>query len=124
MALDPIVSLAVALAEAPGTCACLLGAGVSIDAGIPTAREIRQDGFQRLFRQETGAEKAPSDEQLTQWLKDNGHEDLDYSELLDAIAPDPAIRRALLAGYFEGTERARRISGSLIWRRGGSFRFS
>ena len=27
--LDPIVSLAVALAEAPGTCACVFGAGVS-----------------------------------------------------------------------------------------------
>lgn len=104
MSLDPIVSLAVALAEAPGTCACLLGAGVSMDAGVPTGWEIRQDGFQRLFRQETGTEETPSDEQLAQWLNDNGHDDLDYSELLNAIAPDPAIRRALLAAYFDGAE--------------------
>lgn len=104
VSLDPIVSLAVALAEAPGTCACLLGAGVSMDAGIPTAWEIRQDGFRRLFQQETGAEMSPSDEQLAEWLKENGHEGLGYSEVLDVIAPDPAIRRALLANYFDGAK--------------------
>jgi SIR2-like domain len=104
MPLDPIVSLAVALAEAPGTCACLLGAGVSMDAGVPTAWEIRQDGFRRLFQQETGSEQSPSDEELAQWLQKQGHEELDYSALLDAIAPDPAVRRAFLAGYFEGAE--------------------
>jgi NAD-dependent SIR2 family protein deacetylase len=102
--LDPIVSLAVALAEAPGTCACLFGAGVSIDAGVPTAWEIRQDGFRRLYQQEIGATESPSDEQLAEWLKKSGHEHLDYSEVLDAIAPDRAIRRALIAGYFDGAE--------------------
>jgi SIR2-like domain len=102
--LDPIVSLAVALAEAPGTCACLFGAGVSIDAGVPTAWEIRRDGFRRLYQQETGATESPSDEQLGEWLKQNGHEHLDYPEVLDVIAPDRAIRRALLAGYFDGAE--------------------
>jgi hypothetical protein len=102
--LDPIVSLAVAFAEAPGTCACVFGAGVSIDAGVPTAWEIRQDGLRRLYQQDTGAEELPSDEQFAGWLKENGHEDLDYSEVLDAIAPDRAVRRALLAGYFDGVE--------------------
>jgi SIR2-like protein len=104
MLLDPIVSLAVALAEAPGTCACLLGAGVSLDAGVPTAWEIRQDGFRRLFQQETGVEEPPSAEDLARWLQEQGHEDLDYSALLDAIAPDPAVRRAFLASYFEGAQ--------------------
>ncbi len=104
MPLDPIVSLAVALAEAPGTCACLLGAGVSMDAGVPTAWEIRQDGFRRLYQHENGAEETPSDEQLAEWLRGQGHEDLDYSGLLDAVAPDPAMRRAWLGGYFEGAE--------------------
>ncbi len=104
MALDPIVSLAVALAEAPGTSACLFGAGVSMDAGVPTAGEIRHDGFRRLYQQEVSAEETPTEEQLAEWLKEKGHEDLDYSEVLDAIAPDRAIRRALLAGYFGGAE--------------------
>jgi hypothetical protein len=102
--LDPIVSLSVALAEAPGSCACLLGAGVSVDAQIPTAWDIRQDGFRKLYRQETGSEKTPTDEQLTKWLEEHGHGNLDYSSLLNEIAPDPAVRRELIAGYFEGAE--------------------
>jgi hypothetical protein len=36
VALDPIVSLAVAMAESPGLFAFLLGSGVSRDAGVPT----------------------------------------------------------------------------------------
>lgn len=104
MPLDPIVSLSVALAEAPGSCACLLGAGVSVDAGAPTAWDIRQEGFRSLYRQETGSDETPTDEQLTDWLKEQGHEDLDYSSLLNEIAPDAAVRRELLASYFKGTE--------------------
>ncbi|HWX88338.1 MAG TPA: SIR2 family protein [Solirubrobacteraceae bacterium] len=104
MPLDPIVSLSVALAEAPGSCACLLGAGVSVDAQIPTAWDIRQDGFRKLYRQETGSDTTPTDEQLTQWLQEHGHGDLDYSSLLDQIAPDPAVRRELLAGYFKAAK--------------------
>jgi hypothetical protein len=104
MPLDPIVSLAVGLAESPGSCAFLLGAGVSVDAGIPTAWDIRQDGFRRLYQQETGSEQAPTEQQLGAWLQEAGHEDLDYSSLLSEIAPDPAIRRELLAGYFKGAQ--------------------
>jgi hypothetical protein len=107
MPLDPIVSLSVALAEAPGSCACLLGAGVSVDAGVPTAWDIRQEGFRSLYRQESGKDETPSDEQLTDWLGEHGHEDLDYSSLLDEIAPDPAVRRELLAGYFRGADPGR-----------------
>lgn len=102
--LDPIVSLAVALAEAPGACACLLGAGVSVDAGVPTASGIRQDGLRHLYRLDSGDDANPDDEQLAEWLREQGHEDLGYSSLLDLIAPDPAIRRDLLAGYFSGAE--------------------
>ena len=102
--LDPIVSLAVALAEAPGACACLLGAGVSVDAGVPTAWDIRQDGLRRLYRQETGGDDVPESERLEGWLSEHGHERLGYASLLDLIAPDPAIRRDLLAGYFQDAQ--------------------
>jgi hypothetical protein len=104
MPLDPIVSLSVALAEAPGACAVLLGAGVSKDAGVPTAWEIRQDGMRRLYRLETCSEDTPRDDDLDEWLREHGHDGLGYSSLLNLIAPDPAIRRQLLAGYFEGVE--------------------
>jgi hypothetical protein len=104
MPLDPIVSLAVALAESPGSCVCLLGAGVSADANVPTAQDILQDGLRALYRLETQTDETPSDEALAAWLKDNGHEGLGYSTLLDRLAPGPATRREMLAKHFEGVE--------------------
>ncbi len=101
MPLDPIVSLAVALAEAPGACACLLGAGVSRDAGVPTAWEVRRDGVGRLYRLENNSTDTPDDEALEKWLEETGRPDLDYSSVLDLIAPDQAIRRELLDEYFK-----------------------
>ena len=102
--LDPIISLSVALAEAPGACACLLGAGVSFDAGVPTASGILQDGLRSLYRLEMDSEQSPDDEQLAAWLSEHGYEDLGYSSLLDLLAPDPAIRRDLLSRYFAGID--------------------
>jgi hypothetical protein len=102
--LDPIVSLSVALAEAPGSCACLLGAGVSVDAGVPTAWGIYEDGLRRLYELQAGNVDSLTEQQLNEWLKANGHENLDYSSLLDLIAPDAAIRREWIASYFKDTE--------------------
>jgi SIR2-like domain len=102
--LDPIISLSVALAEAPGSCVCLLGAGVSADADVPTAQDILRDGLRALYRLETQTERDPSKEALAAWLKENGYEDLGYSTLLDRLAPGPAIRREMLAKHFEGVE--------------------
>lgn len=104
MPLDPIVSLSAALAEAPGSCACLLGAGVSVDAGVPTAWGIYEDGLRRLYELQTGNADPITAQQLNKWLKANGHEHLDYSSLLDLIAPDAAIRREWIASYFKDTE--------------------
>lgn len=104
MPLDPIVSLSVALAEAPGSCACLLGAGVSVDAGVPTAWGIYEDGLRRLYELQSGKADPLTEQELKEWLRDNGHGDLDYSSLLDLIAPDAAIRREWLASYFKDIE--------------------
>lgn len=101
MALDPIVSLAVAIAEAPGSCALFLGSGVSVDAGVPTGWDIYIDGLHRLRRLETGQDDDLDADSLEKWLESTGRKDLGYSGLLDLITPDAAIRRAYLAGYFE-----------------------
>jgi hypothetical protein len=101
MPLDPILSLSVALAEAPGSGAMLLGAGVSVDAGVPTGWEVFQDLLRRLYRMENESADSPDDQQLDAWLKASAREDLGYSSVLDLLTPDPATRRDLLAGYFE-----------------------
>lgn len=106
MALDPIVSLSVALAEAPGTCAFFLGSGVSRDAGVPTGAEVRRQGLHRLRQVELGTSDQVSDDELAEWLEESDHGDLSYSELLQLIAPDAAVRREYLAKYFEGVEPA------------------
>ena len=99
-ALDPIVSLSVALAEAPGTCAFLLGSGVSRDAGVPTGWEIMRAGLHRLHQLETSSAEQIDDETLDMWLRETSREDITYSELLKLIAPDAAVRREYLAGFF------------------------
>jgi hypothetical protein len=104
VALDPIISLAFSLADAPGSCVCFLGAGVSVDAGVPTSWGILQDGLFRLYRQETRRDSTPTENELDGWLKEKGFGHLGYSSLLDLIAPDPAVRREMLAGYFIDVE--------------------
>jgi len=101
--LDPIVSLSVALAEAPGTCAFFLGSGVSRDAGVPTGTEVMREGLRRLWQLEHIDSQAVDDDTLDAWLAETGRSDISYSDLLELIAPDLATRREYLAGFFEGT---------------------
>ncbi len=107
MPLDPIVSLSVALAEAPGTCALLIGSGVSRDAGVPTGQEVMRSGLHRLYQLETSSTEPLDDDALDAWLTEAGHVDLTYSSLLALIAPDPAVRRGYLADFFEGKQPGR-----------------
>jgi hypothetical protein len=107
MPLDPIVSLSVALAEAPGTCAFLLGSGVSRDAGVPTGHEIMRDGLRKLRQLETESTEPAADAELDAWLVETGREHITYSELLELIAPDQGVRREYLATFFDGREPRR-----------------
>lgn len=62
--LDPIVSLAVAMAEAPGSYAFFLGSGVSRDAGVPTGGEVYWQAVAELYRLEESSGETSSDEDL------------------------------------------------------------
>ncbi|MDQ6805621.1 MAG: SIR2 family protein [Actinomycetota bacterium] len=107
MPLDPIVSLSVALAEAPGTCAFFLGSGVSRDAGVPTGQQIMRDGLRKLHQLETESAEPAVDAELDTWLLETGREHITYSELLELITPDQGVRREYLAAFFEGREPGR-----------------
>jgi hypothetical protein len=102
--LDPIVSLSVALAEAPGSCAFFLGSGVSRDAGVPTGGEILREGLRRLHQLDANADQPADDEALDAWQAETGREHITYSDVLELIAPDQAIRREYLAGFFAAAE--------------------
>jgi hypothetical protein len=100
VALDPIMSLAIALAETEGSGVCLVGAGVSVDAGIPTGWGVQQDLLRHLYQQET-EEAAPGEAKLSAWVTERGYGTLGYASVLELVAPDAANRREMLAGYFE-----------------------
>ena len=105
-ALDPIISLAVAIAEGPGSYAFLLGSGISRDAGVPTGSQVLAEATAALYRLEKKTEDAPDESELTAWLAETGRSDLGYSGILELIAPDPASRRDFLAKHFEGVQPA------------------
>lgn len=102
--LDPIVSLSVAVAEAPGAIACLLGAGVSKDADVPLASEIVRDLQHRLFAAHDPDAEQPDAHTLDEWLREHDLHDLAYSQLMEEALPDRAVRREVLASYFAGKE--------------------
>lgn len=104
MTLDPIVSLSVAIAEAPGSHAFLLGLGISREAGVPTGQQVFWQAVGELYRLENETGETPDQDGLTDWLKKTDREGFGYSQLLELIAPDPANRRDYLAKHFAGRE--------------------
>ncbi len=104
MPLDPIVSLSVAIAEAPGSQAFLLGSGISREAGVPTGQQVLWQAVGELYRLENTTADTPDRDALAEWLKTGGRDRFTYSEILELIVPDPASRRDYLAKHFEGKE--------------------
>ena len=64
MTLDPIVSLSVAIAEAPGSHAFFLGSGISREAGVPTGQQVFWQAAGELYRLEEETEDTPDEEAL------------------------------------------------------------
>lgn len=97
---DPIVALASSLNGSPGAYAVLLGSGVSQGAGILTGWDIALDLVRRLVVAE--AEELPDDP--VAWYTERHGEDVNYSNVLETLAPGTGDRQALLDPYFEPTE--------------------
>ncbi len=97
--MDPTTELSLALHDAPGVYAVLLGSGVSRDAEIPTGWEVTVDLITRLAAAAMG--EVPADP--AGWYHETYSEDPDYSEVLEKLAPTAAERQAILRGYFEPT---------------------
>lgn len=100
--IDPQTRLAFSIANAPGTMAVLLGAGASRAAGIPSGWEVLVTLIQRV----AAAEKIdiPAHSEAEAWFERHTGHAPTYSNVLQAIAPTPAQRHALLAAFFEPTE--------------------
>ncbi|WP_406490491.1 SIR2 family protein [Streptomyces sp. NBC_01604] len=98
------MALALNMHASPGVYALLLGSGISIASGVKTGWGVVQDlvGKVAAVHSPDNAEvRAAAMADPERWWEDNYGEPLGYSGLLAAVAPMPAARQALLAGYFE-----------------------
>lgn len=103
--------LAMGMHAHPGVYAVLLGSGVSSAAGIPTGWSVVKDLVRRAAAAhdpddpDAGARASETDAAVELWWKQHGDgQPLGYSNLLGSLAPTPAARQALLAGFFEPTD--------------------
>jgi SIR2-like domain len=96
--IDPDVTLAVNVVNAPGRYAILAGAGVSRSAQIPGGAEVLDD----LIRQ-IAAKDGAIPGQPVAWYMDTFGKDPTYSGLLEGLASTAASRADLLRPFFEPT---------------------
>lgn len=103
--IDPIIPLAVAVAEGRGTYALLLGSGVSRDAQIPTGSDIFWDTLGNLRHMQAldTSDRLGRDE-LQAWFEASEFKGLGYSEILAELFPSQEERRRYLSGFFQGKE--------------------
>lgn len=124
-AFDPLVMLATGIHAKPGVYALLLGSGVSTGAGIPTGWGVVQELVRRAAAahdpDDAGAADAAAADPDAWWDSNGDGQPLGYSNLLAALAPTPAARQALLAGFFEPGERCRGWAQG-AWRRASRHR--
>ena len=98
---DPIITLASSIQVAPGTYALLLGSGVSKASQVPIGWEVVASLARRAA---VAAAEDPGDDPV-EWYRRRFGAEVDYSRLLEELAPSQADRRALLEGFFEPTGR-------------------
>jgi len=102
-----MVALATSVHASPGVYALLLGSGVSSATGIRTGWQIVSDLVRRAatakFPDDPAADDPAADNPEAWWSEHGDGQPLGYSGLLEALAPTPAARNALLSGYFEPT---------------------
>jgi hypothetical protein len=107
-ALDPMVALATSVHASPGVYALLLGSGVSTGAGILTGWQVVADLVRKVAAtqapEDIDAAGRAGDDPEAWWAEHGDGQALGYSTLLSALAPTPAARQSLIAGFFEPTE--------------------
>lgn len=94
---DPILTLASSLDSIPGSHAALLGAGISIAAGVPSAWGVQE----WLIRRLATLRDAPVPDHPHDWFAEQFGRDATYESLLEGLAPTPQDRQGILRGLFE-----------------------
>jgi NAD-dependent SIR2 family protein deacetylase len=113
--MDPIIPLAISIADGPKTYAIFLGSGVSRGAGIPTGQEIFSHTIRHLYRLEENTEDL-QDSKVKAWFDASAYKTLDFSKILEKTFPNLEERRRYLEKYFVGKapSTAHRILAKLV----------
>ncbi|MFA5066035.1 MAG: SIR2 family protein [Dehalococcoidia bacterium] len=98
--IDPILPLSISMAEGKSVYALLLGSGVSIEAGVPTGRDIFWETMRLIYR-ETGS-KDDDEAKLKEWFEASEYATYTYSDILGALFPAIGDRHQFVAKHFDG----------------------
>lgn len=101
--MDPLIPLAISIADGPGTYAFLLGSGVSRGAGVPTGQEILSDSIRELYRLLHNREQVTTEE-VQQWFESSKYKNYTFSRILEELRPGLEECRRFLERYFLGKE--------------------
>jgi hypothetical protein len=96
--IEPHLSLAFAMHGTPGAYALLLGAGLSVTAGVPSAWKVQEE----LLRKLASAQGETPDDPFA-WYHEKYQRHSTYSELLEALTHSQAGRQKLLEDFFKPT---------------------
>ncbi len=99
---DATLDLAFALQRNPGAYALVIGAGVSTEAGMPSAWDV-----QVALLREVAAGLGVRTDDVVGWWRSREGSDPRYDDLIERLAPSGNERQALLRGFFEPTARER-----------------
>lgn len=101
---DQLISLAFSLHSTPASYACVLGAGISIPSGVPSAW-----GVQETLLQQLAGTEGESPEDPFAWYERKYGEQPSYESLLERLAPTQHERQQLLRGFFEPSDLEREL---------------
>ncbi len=93
---DAELELAFSVQRSPGSYAILAGAGVSKEAGLPSAWDVQME----LVREVASALGEDTDDPLAWWIARFGSEPR-YDDLLERLAPTQIERQGVLRRFFE-----------------------
>lgn len=103
--INPMMPLAVNLADGRRRFILFCGAGVSKDAGIPSGWDILIDTLSKIYQQEQKGNGKFSKKEVEKWyLHTEGLKNVSYSEILDLVYPGMEQKRLYLNSFFEGKQ--------------------
>ncbi|WMY80029.1 SIR2 family protein [Citricoccus sp. I39-566] len=99
---DELISLAFSLQSTPGSYAFVLGAGISVPSGVPSAWGVQEKLLGRLARIENNEPGNPFS-----WYEERFGEAPTYEGLLERLAPTQHDRQSILREFFEPNDEER-----------------